>query len=82
VVNGESGDQLIDWAKKAMETHSLLVILFHGVGGGNALNVTVGAHREFLLFLKKNEKDIMIAPLIDVSDHIRAWQARNPLPNR
>jgi sialate O-acetylesterase len=77
VVNGESGAQLIDWAKKAMETNSLLVILFHGVGGGNALNVTVTAHREFLLFLKKNEKDIMIAPLIEVAGHIRTWQADN-----
>ncbi len=74
VVNGESGAQLIDWAKKAMETHSLLVILFHGVGGGNALNVSLSAHREFLIFLKQNEKDIMIAPMIDVADHIRSWQ--------
>lgn len=39
VVNGETGPQLIDWAKKAMETKSLFVILFHGVGGGNPLNV-------------------------------------------
>ena len=29
VVNGESSAQLIGWVKKAMETHSLLVILFH-----------------------------------------------------
>ena len=74
VVNGESGPQLIAWAKKAMETHSLLVILFHGVGGGNALNVTVQAHREFLLFLKQNEKDIMISPAIDIADYIRSWK--------
>ena len=77
VVNGESSAQLIGWAKKAMETHSLLVILFHGVGGGNALNVSIDAHREFLLFLKQNEKDIMIAPMITVSDHIRSWQQMN-----
>ena len=77
VVNGESGAQLTDWVKKAMETHSLLVILFHGVGGGNALNVSLEAHREFLQFLKLNEKEIMIAPMIIVSDHIRAWQKNN-----
>jgi peptidoglycan-N-acetylglucosamine deacetylase len=70
MVNGESGVQLIAWAKKAMETNSLLVILFHGVGGGNALNVSVQAHREFLVFLKQNEKDILIAPTISVSDYI------------
>jgi peptidoglycan-N-acetylglucosamine deacetylase len=74
VVNGESSAQLIEWVKKAMETHSLLVILFHGVGGGNALNVSVQAHREFLVFLKQNEKDIMIAPTITVSDYIRSWK--------
>ena len=41
MVNGETGAQMIEWAKKAMETNSLLVILFHGVGGGNALNVSI-----------------------------------------
>lgn len=74
VVNGESGDQLIGWAKKAMESQSLLVVLFHGVGGGNALNVALPAHREFLQFLKQNEKDIWIAPMIEVADHIKTWQ--------
>ena len=74
VVNGESAAQLIGWAKKAMETGSLLVILFHGVGGGNSLNVTPSAHREFLRFLKENEKDVMITTLINVSDYIRSWQ--------
>jgi peptidoglycan/xylan/chitin deacetylase (PgdA/CDA1 family) len=71
VVNGESGVQLIEWAKKAMETNSLLVILFHGVGGGNSLNVSIPAHREFLVFLKQNQKDILIAPLINIADYIR-----------
>lgn len=75
MVNGESGTQMIDWAKKAMETNSLLVILFHGVGGGNALNVSLPAHRELLQFLKKNEKDIWIAPMLDVAEYIKTWQA-------
>jgi peptidoglycan-N-acetylglucosamine deacetylase len=77
VVNGESGMQLIEWAKKAMESNSLLVILFHGVGGGNSLNVSVSAHREFLIFLKQNQKDILIAPMIYVSDYIRSSQQLN-----
>ena len=77
VVNGETGTQLIAWAKKAMETNSLLVILFHGVGGGNSLNVALPAHREFLQFLKQQEKDVMIAPMITVAEHIKTWQAKN-----
>jgi peptidoglycan/xylan/chitin deacetylase (PgdA/CDA1 family) len=71
LVNGESGAQLIEWAKKAMATNSLLVILFHGVGGGNSLNVSLPAHREFLRFLKQNEKDIWIAPMVEVAEYIK-----------
>lgn len=73
-INGETGAQMIEWAKKAMDTNSLLVILFHGVGGGNSLNVSLPAHREFLHFLKKNEKDIWIAPMLDVAEYIKTWR--------
>jgi len=76
MVNGETGAQLIEWAKKAMDTNTLLVILFHGVGGGNALNVAIPAHREFLQYLKKNEKDIWIAPMIEVAEYIKLWQEK------
>ena len=75
MVNGETGAQLIEWAKKAMETNSLLVILFHGVGGGNSLNVSFPAHREFLNYLKRNEKNIWIAPMIEVAEYIRKYQS-------
>ena len=74
MVNGETGAQMIEWAKKAMDTNSLLVILFHGVGGGNSLNVSLPAHREFLQFLKKWEKDIWTAPMLDVAEYIKTWQ--------
>ena len=60
-----------------METHSLLVILFHGVGGGNFLNVSLPAHRQFLQYLKQNEKNIMITTMIKAADHIKSWQAGN-----
>jgi len=71
MVNGETGEQMIEWAKKAVETNSLLVILFHGVDGGNALNVSVPAHREFLQYLKQNQKNIWIAPMIEVAEFIK-----------
>jgi sialate O-acetylesterase len=77
MVNGETGQQMIDWAKKAIATNSLLVILFHGVGGGNALNVSLPAHRALLQFLKQNEKDIWIAPMVDVAEHIKTWQSEH-----
>ena len=71
LVNGESGDQLINWVKKATETNSLLVVLFHGVGGGNGLNVSISAHRQFLQYLKQQEKDLWVAPMVDVAEYIK-----------
>lgn len=75
LVNGETGAQMIEWVKQAMKTNSLLVILFHGVEGGNSLNVSLPAHSQLLHFLKDNEKDILIAPMLTVAEHIKAWQA-------
>lgn len=77
VVNGESAEQMIRWVKEAEKTGSLFVILFHGVDGGNPLNVSSEAHREFLTYLKNHEQDIWIAPMLDVAKHIRQWQAAN-----
>lgn len=76
-INGESGEQMIALVKKAMETHSLLIFLFHGVGGEHSINVELPEHWKLLQFLKENEKDIMIAPMIDVARHIKDWQSRN-----
>jgi peptidoglycan/xylan/chitin deacetylase (PgdA/CDA1 family) len=73
VVNGQNGDQLIDWVKKAAETQSLLVILFHGVGGGNSLNVSLPAHRQLMQYLKKNERDIWIAPMVEVAEYVKNY---------
>lgn len=77
MVNNHSAAEMIGWVKKAVETNSLLVILFHGVGGGNSLDVSLADHREFLQYLKQNEKDIMIAPMVTVAEHIKTWQERD-----
>jgi len=75
VVNGESADQMIGWVRQAVASNSLLVILFHGVNGGNALNVSLQAHSGLLHYLKQNEKDIWIAPMIEVAEYISAYQS-------
>ena len=74
MVNNHSFGQMKEWVDKAIQTYSLLVILFHGVGGGNALDVSLPAHREILQYLKKNEKDIWIAPMLDVAEFIKTSQ--------
>ncbi len=73
-VNGQTAVQMEEWVKKAIETKSLLVILFHGVGGGNSLNVDVAEHRRFLQYLQQHEKELWIAPMIDVAAYIKKYQ--------
>lgn len=74
MVNNHSAEEMIGWVKKAVASNSLLVILFHGVGGGNGLDVSLSAHRQFLTYLKQNEKDILIAPMVEVASHIQSFQ--------
>jgi len=74
-MNNATGDQMINLVKQAMQTNTLLVFLFHGVGGEHAINVSLNEHKQLLLFLKQNEKDIWIAPMIDVAEYIKAYQS-------
>lgn len=75
-MNGDGGDRMIGLVKAAMRTHTLLVFLFHGVGGGHNINVSLSAHSQLLHFLKDHEKEIWIAPMVDVAEYIRAYQQR------
>lgn len=71
MINGQSGKQLIDLVKQAMKTNSAIVFLFHGVGGEHNINVDLKAHHELLQFLKANEKDIWIAPFIEITEFLK-----------
>lgn len=74
MINGQSGKQLIDLVKQAMTTHTLLVFLFHGVGGEHSLNVSLQAHSQLLHYLQQNEKDIWVAPMLDIARFVRRYQ--------
>ena len=75
-INGQTADQMITLVKEAMKTHTLLVFLFHGVGGGHTLNVGLNEHRLLLHFLKDHEREIWIAPMVDVAEYVRRYQER------
>ncbi|HEX5171587.1 MAG TPA: polysaccharide deacetylase family protein [Cyclobacteriaceae bacterium] len=70
-MNGQTGEEMIDIVRKALKQGGLVVFLFHGVGGEHNLNVSLRNHSQLLHFLKENEKEIWIAPLIDVVDYIQ-----------
>lgn len=71
MINGQSGEELIDLVKQAMENGRLLVFLFHGVGGEHSLNVSLEAHSKLLRFLKQNEKSVWVAPMTEVATYIK-----------
>jgi peptidoglycan-N-acetylglucosamine deacetylase len=74
-INGQSGDYMIDLVKKAVETYTLLVFMFHGVGGEHNINVSLEAHRQLIRYLKQHENEIWVAPMVDVAKYIRKYQA-------
>lgn len=75
-IDGETGDQMIAMVKKAEQKHSLLVFMFHGVGGGHQLNVSLDAHSKLLHYLREHRKDIWVAPMLEVAQHITDYQTR------
>lgn len=73
-VMNNSGESMIQWVKEAEAKQGLLVIIFHGVGGGHDLNVSLPAHSQLLHYLKQHEKDIWIAPMVEVAAYIKDKQ--------
>jgi len=75
-IQNQPASYMIDLVKKAQQTHTLCVFLFHGVGGGHSINEDRTAHTQLLQYLKSHEKDIWIAPMVDVAKNIRAEQGK------
>ncbi|QJD77690.1 polysaccharide deacetylase family protein [Spirosoma rhododendri] len=61
----QTGEQLIELVRQAQASNSLLVFLFHGVGGGHSLNVALPEHNKLIRYLKQHEADVWVAPFID-----------------
>jgi peptidoglycan/xylan/chitin deacetylase (PgdA/CDA1 family) len=69
VIDNNNANQLVTWAEKAKEENGLMVVLFHGVGGGHSINTDRKKHSDFLKYLKKNEKDFWVTTMLDASKH-------------
>ena len=69
VIDNNNANQLVTWAEKAKEENGLMVVLFHGVGGGHSINTDLKKPNDFLKYLKKNEKDFWVTTMLDASKH-------------
>ncbi len=74
-ISARPASYMIDLVKKAMETNTLLVFLFHGVGGGHNINEERSEHSKLLAFLNEHKKDIWVAPMVEVANYVRKHQA-------
>lgn len=68
---------MINLVKKAIESNTLLVFLFHGVGGEHSINVSAKAHSELLHFIKLHQNEIWNAPMVDVAQFIKKSNYKN-----
>jgi len=75
-IQDRSADYMIDLVKKAQASHTLLVFLFHGVGGGHNINEGRGEHSALLHYLKEHESEIWVAPMVEVAESIRQTQRK------
>lgn len=66
-----TGEYMISLVKEAIRTHSLLVFLFHGVGGDHPLNVDLGEHSKLIRFLKEHESEIWTDTMVAIAAHIK-----------
>ncbi|MBN1116899.1 MAG: polysaccharide deacetylase family protein [Bacteroidales bacterium] len=74
MIMDKSADYMINLVKEAQDTHTLLVFLFHGVGGEHNINVSLEEHNKLVHYLVENEDEIWIAPLVDVAKYIKEEQ--------
>ncbi|GAB4022910.1 polysaccharide deacetylase family protein [Spirosoma migulaei] len=75
-INGQTGEQMIELVKQAQASNSLLVFLFHGVGGGHSLNVALAEHNKLVRYLKQNASTIWVAPFMDVANYTKVHQSK------
>lgn len=68
--NEKTADQMIAAIEKGKETGSLVILLFHGVGG-DYLTTDAGEHEKLLQYLSQHTDELWVAPVIDVVSSLR-----------
>lgn len=72
MIMNDSAEQLTARVDEAIAKGALVVFLFHGVGGEHGLDVSKEAHDALIAYLDKRKKDVWVAPMIDIVEHIES----------
>ena len=65
-----TGEELIEYVKKAQEKGTIAIFMFHSVGGGY-LNVSAEAHSALLEYLRSNDHEIWTDTFMNVMTYIK-----------
>jgi sialate O-acetylesterase len=76
MVQDVSGEQMIAFARKAVDAGGLAVFMFHGVGGGHSISVPREAHQQLLAWLAQNKATVWTDTFRAVTAHVAG--ARKP----
>jgi len=68
--NDKKGDELIRIVQEALKEQAMVVFMFHGVGGGHELNISLEEHNKLIEYLNKNRNSIRTAPLIEIVEYL------------
>lgn len=66
-----TGAELIAQVQQAISQGSMVVFLFHGVGGEHQINVSEQAHTELLNFLQTQKKEIWVTTMVNAARFLR-----------
>jgi sialate O-acetylesterase len=69
VIDNNNAGQLISLAEKAKEENGLMVVLFHGVGGGHSINIDRRRHNDFLKYLRNHKDDFWVTTMLEASKY-------------
>lgn len=69
ICNGQSYEELLGYVEEACNQNSVVVFLFHGVGGGHSLNIDLGVHRKLLNYVKDNSDKIWNPTFIEFVEY-------------
>lgn len=69
-VTNQTGEQLIELAKQALEQEALIVFLFHGVGGEHNINIALDEHAKLVNYLSQHRDEFWVAPMVEVTSFI------------
>jgi len=69
-VKNKTAEELINLIEKEKSKNAMITLLFHGVGGGKPFSMTTEEHSKFIHYLKQNEDNIMIVPMVEA---VKSW---------